>query len=73
MDKPTDQSATEPLVGAQTPLQHTSDEALSIPGLMRIARAGAWDECAREAYDRGWTHDHGRDDLLGRNPYWVSR
>lgn len=33
------------------------------------ARGEAWDECAVEAYDLGWMHDYGRDDLRRRNPY----
>jgi hypothetical protein len=32
------------------------------------ARAEAWDACAFEAYDAGWTHDYGCNDLRKRNP-----
>lgn len=32
-------------------------------------KAESWDECAREATDLGWMHDHALWDVLRRNPY----
>lgn len=67
MDKPTDQSATEPLVGAQTPLQHTSDrasgfhEALTIldddgllDGVVEVDRFGIKPEVYLEVFDHSY-------------------
>lgn len=41
----------------------------SLAPLIAEREAKAWDDCAREAHDLGWTHDYGRNDLMGRNPY----
>lgn len=34
---------------------------------------GAWDDCASEAYFRGWLHDLAHEEMLARNPLRDSR
>ena len=32
-----------------------------------------WADAIGEAYDRGWIHDYGRDEMIDRNPYLEDR
>lgn len=44
-----------------------------IAGVRAVARregqAEAWADAIGEAYDCGWIHDYGRDEMIDRNPY----
>ena len=40
-----------------------------LPGIIRQAKAEAWDEAVDEALGCGWIHDYANDDLRARNPY----
>ena len=33
----------------------------------------AWADAIGEAYDRGWIHDYGRDEMIDRNPFEEDR
>ena len=35
----------------------------------REGQAEAWADAIGEAYDCGWIHDYGRDEMIDRNPY----
>lgn len=56
----------QPPVYEQKPVYRKTEPASS--ALDRV-RAKAWDECADEAYYRGWLHEDAVEDVKGRNPY----
>ena len=35
----------------------------------REGQAEAWADAIGEAYDCGWIHDYGRDEMIDRNPF----